>query len=99
MPLVLTTPSLHKPSPSTAAARSFDPDGTITNYAWNFGDGGSGSGATPTHSYAAAGTYTATLTVTDNMGATNSATAAVTVYASVADEYTQNFYQWALPIN
>ncbi len=58
---------------------STDPDGTITDYAWDFGDGSSGSGASPTHAYASAGSYTATLTVTDDDGATHSATADVTV--------------------
>ena len=49
---------------------SSDPDGSVTGYAWNFGDGSTGSGVTPSHTYAAAGTYTAQLTVTDNQGAT-----------------------------
>ena len=38
--------------------------GTITSYAWDFGDGGSSTAAAPSHSYAAAGTYTVSLTVT-----------------------------------
>src|SRR5207245_2521110 len=58
---------------------SYDPDGTIVNYSWTFGDGGNSSGATPTHIYANAGTYTASLTVTDNIGAQSSANAAVTI--------------------
>ncbi|HVQ39604.1 MAG TPA: PKD domain-containing protein, partial [Pyrinomonadaceae bacterium] len=60
-------------------AGSTDPDGTIASYAWTFGDGTTGSGATPTHAYATAGTYTVNLTVTDNLGATSSATTTVTI--------------------
>lgn len=40
-------------------------DGSISTYAWEFGDGTTGSGATTSHTYAA-GVHTATLTVTDN---------------------------------
>ncbi len=47
---------------------SFDTDGTIVEYEWDFGDGTMGSGATPTHTYAADGDYTVTLCVTDNEG-------------------------------
>jgi PKD repeat protein len=62
-------------------ASSTDPDGSITAYAWDFGDGASGSGATSTHSYASAATYTVTLTVTDNEGATDGDSQSVTVTA------------------
>ncbi len=63
------------------AAGSSDPDGTITSYSWNFGDGTTASVATPsvTKSYAAAGVYTVTLTVTDNVGATGTTTRTITV--------------------
>jgi len=64
---------------------SNDTDGTITGYAWNFGDGATGSGATTSHPYAASGTYTVTLTVTDDDGATHSVSAPVTVTAPVVD--------------
>lgn len=67
---------------SFSSAGSTDPDGTITSYGWDFGDGGSGTQANPSHSYAAAGSYTATLTVTDNLGATGTAQAQVTVTAA-----------------
>jgi PKD repeat protein len=56
-----------------------DSDGTITNYAWKFGDGTTGSGATTRHTYPARGTYTVTLTVTDNGGATGVKSNSVTV--------------------
>jgi hypothetical protein len=58
---------------------SWDPDGTIVSYQWNFGDGATGSGVSPTHSYLAAFTYTVTLTVVDNNGATGSAQTQATI--------------------
>jgi subtilisin family serine protease/chitodextrinase len=58
---------------------SYDPDGSITEYSWDFGDGKTGSGMTVSHNYKKEGTYTVTLTVTDNQGATAQDTAIVTV--------------------
>ncbi len=46
--------------------RSFDRDGTLLSYRWNFGDGNEADGVNVTHSYAKPGRYTARLTVTDN---------------------------------
>jgi PKD repeat protein len=58
------------------AILSTDPDGTITSYAWNFGDPNSSAntatGRTATHAYAVTGSYTVTLVVTDNSGLTAS---------------------------
>ncbi len=51
-------------------SNSYDPDGTIVSYLWDFGDGTTVPGSVVSHSYAAAGTYTAVLTVTDNHGLT-----------------------------
>jgi len=58
---------------------SSDPDGSVSSYAWNFGDGTSGTGAAAWHRFAAAGTYAVTLTVRDNDGASNSASQTITV--------------------
>ena len=61
---------------------SSDPDGTITSYSWNFGDGGTAAGATTSHTYGADGSYNVTLTVTDNEGATGSTSQTVAVAAN-----------------
>ncbi len=63
------------------ASSSGDPDGMITGYSWNFGDGAAGSGVNPSHAYAASGIYSVTLTVSNDAGQTSSFTRAVTVTA------------------
>lgn len=52
------------------ASASYDPDGTIVGYSWDFGDGKTGSGQTLSHTYTSFGTYIVTLNVTDNDGFT-----------------------------
>ncbi len=61
--------------------------GTITSYAWTFGDGGTSTAASPNHIYAAAGVYTVSLTVTGPGGSntqTRSNYVTVTAPAPVA---------------
>jgi len=64
---------------------SYDPDGMLTHWTWDFGDG---SGLTVSqspmilnHRYSVAGTYAVTLTVYDNDGLTDAVTQGVTVPA------------------
>jgi len=61
------------------ATGSFDPDGTIVGYAWNFGDGTSGSAFAITHSYSEEGNYTVVLAVTDNSGSVGFVSILVTI--------------------
>lgn|GEM_PF-2545565 len=63
------------------ASTSYDPNGHITTYTWNFGDQNTTTTTNPTitHVYTDPGNFTTTLTVTDNDGFTNSTTAMVTV--------------------
>ncbi|MFI8413673.1 PKD domain-containing protein [Paeniglutamicibacter gangotriensis] len=61
------------------ASQSVDPDGQITDHAWDFGDGETGTGETTDHTYAAGGNYDVTLTVTDNRGGVASKTVNVDV--------------------
>jgi PKD repeat protein len=51
---------------------SSDPDGGLTTYEWDFGDGAKSSGIETRHRYRESGTYTATLTVRDDAGLANS---------------------------
>ena len=49
---------------------SFDSDGSVVSYSWNFGDGSPvQTGSTPNHVFPSANSYPVTLTVTDNDGA------------------------------
>jgi chitodextrinase len=66
---------------------SSDPDGTITSYAWDFGDGASGTGSIVNHAYSASGSKTVTLTVTDNSGARTSDVAFVNVLAQASGQH------------
>ena len=65
-------------------SQSFDNDGTIVSYQWNFGDGGSSNQAVATHTYTAANTYNWSLTVTDNQGATGQANGQITISAGAS---------------
>jgi RHS repeat-associated protein len=59
---------------------SFDSEGQLQSYQWNFGDNSFGSGPAPSHTYGNSGTYTVTLTVTDNTGQTTTGSTTATIY-------------------
>jgi nitrous oxidase accessory protein NosD len=48
------------------ASTSYDPDGIVFDYRWDFGDGTVASGATASHTYASEGDFQVTLTVQDD---------------------------------
>lgn len=47
---------------------SYDPDGSIASYSWDFGNGATSTAANPVYTYTTPGTYTASLVVVDNSG-------------------------------
>ena len=61
------------------ASGSTDPDGSISSYSWQFGDGSSATGISTTHTYTSQAAFTATLLVTDNDGAQSSNSTSITV--------------------
>jgi hypothetical protein len=76
------------------ASTSSDPNpgGTVSSYAWQFGDGSTGTGAKPSHIFAAGGAYTVSLAVTDDRGAAStSATQSIAVTAIVIPLATDTF--------
>lgn len=54
-------------------------NGSIVNYAWNFGDGTTATGMVVSHVFSVAGDYQVTLTVTDNDGMVGATTRPVRV--------------------
>ena len=67
------------------ASDSYDADGQIVAYEWEFGNGDTGSGETVTHAYSSAGEREVVLAVTDEDDATKSATRTITVDKSEKD--------------
>ena len=58
------------------ASASRDPDGELTQYLWDFGDGSHGSGVEASHRFASPGTYVVRLTVHDDSGTRSGASEA-----------------------
>jgi len=77
-PIAAFTPSCNALA-CTFTSTSSDPDGFISSYSWDFGDGARSADQSPSHTYSGAGTYHVALTVTDDQGATNATSLDVTV--------------------
>ena len=56
-----------------SSSGSYDPDGEIVLYTWNFGDGNVIDTASPTHMFTQVGSYAITLVVVDNNGSESTA--------------------------
>lgn len=81
-PSALISSSVSGLTASFDAARSSDPDGTLASYTWDFGDGTpTVLGVTSQHTYAKPGSYSVKLMVTDDDGATGSASTQVSITA------------------
>ena len=79
------------------ASGSYDIDGSIVAYNWDFGDGIEGSGISPTHSYEKPGRYIVTLVINDNDGYIVSKSYAINVGNEIVEEsINENF---VLPID
>ncbi|WP_224994670.1 cellulose binding domain-containing protein [Cesiribacter sp. SM1] len=64
------------------ASASADPDSDSLTYSWRFGDGNTGAGSTISHTYTKAGDYAAQLVVTDELGASDTASVTIRVIES-----------------
>jgi len=72
------------------ASGSYDLNGVIVSYQWDFGDGETGTGINTTHTYKTPGNYIVTLVVTDSEGNAYSTSIGVNVASEVAQS---NFLQ------
>jgi C1A family cysteine protease len=83
------------------ASLSYDPDGTIVSYEWEFGDGNSVTTAFPVvqHTYASSGIYFVSLTVTDDDGLTASASRQIMVISSTPEIHVNINAPSQIPIN
>ena len=64
------------------ASASYDPDGEIVKYLWDFGDGSTGQGVIVNHSYSNPGVYIVKLRVCDDSGIWNETSISLTVWAA-----------------
>ncbi len=82
IPVIIATPTmgLYPLSVQFNASKSYDPDGNIVKFEWDFGDGEKGNGKETYHIFNEVGKYTVKLTVEDDKGKTASDTIVISVY-------------------
>ena len=85
---------------------SFDHDGDIEQWNWDFGDGGTSDLQNPDYQFDLPGTYDVTLSVTDDQDGTNSTTLAIEVQNAppipkirIKDGINLGDHQWSIPAN
>ncbi|MFC0682301.1 LamG-like jellyroll fold domain-containing protein [Lysobacter korlensis] len=83
-PIAAFTATANQLTVSFDASDSYDVDGTIASYSWDFGDGTTGTGKTTSRTYTASSVYIVTLTVTDNSGAISKSKWYQAAYDSIA---------------
>ncbi len=66
----------------SATSTSSDPDGSIVDSTWSWGDGNTATGTAASHTYTDPGEYTVALTVTDSRGGTDTFTNTVEILGS-----------------
>ncbi len=82
------------------ASQSYDPEGKIAKYRWDFGDGSIGYGEFVAHKYTNFGIYPVKLTVWDEMNASSSITENITISGVKANfSYIPSYVLINTPIN
>ncbi|MGW8281856.1 MAG: PKD domain-containing protein, partial [Gemmatimonadota bacterium] len=66
---------------------STDPDGTITGWSWDFGDGNGSTAQNPQHTYGVGGPYTVTLVASDNQAASDTVAKGVSLSSPILPGY------------
>jgi len=85
-PIANFTYSINDKTVQFDGSASHDPDGYITQYTFDFGDGDNETGMIVSHTYADYGTYNVTLTITDNDGKNDTISKDVTLEDTIPPE-------------
>jgi len=94
-----------KKCPMSGGLDSYDLDGKIESYLWDFGDGVHGSGATTSHEFSIGGNYRVTLEIQDNNGAKHTKTTILAIKGvaplfeetTVFQGGTEGYYTFRIP--